>query len=49
MLWYILVLGVVALGIAYVAYNYARIRKMPEGTREMAERYRAGGKDRRFH
>ncbi|MCR4886796.1 MAG: sodium-translocating pyrophosphatase [Clostridiales bacterium] len=37
MLWYILVLGVVALGIAYVTYNYARIRKMPEGTREMAE------------
>ncbi len=37
MLWYILVLGVVALCIAYVAYNYARIRKMPEGTREMAD------------
>lgn len=36
-LWYILVLCVVALAIAYVAYNYQRIRKMPEGTPEMVE------------
>ena len=36
-LWYILVLCVVAVAIAYVAYNYQRIRKMPEGTQEMAE------------
>jgi len=35
--WYILVLCVVALAIAYVAFNYRRIRKMPEGTQEMAE------------
>ncbi len=35
--WYILVLVVVAAAIAYVAYNYQRIRKMPEGTQEMIE------------
>ena len=35
--WYILVLCVVAAAIAYVVYNYQRIRKMPEGTAEMAE------------
>ncbi len=35
--WYILVLCVVAMAIAYVAFNYRRIRKMPEGTQEMAE------------
>ena len=32
--WFI-VLGVVALAICYVAYNYFRIKKMPEGTPEM--------------
>ncbi len=37
MSWYIPVLCVVAAAIAYVAYNYQRIRKMPEGTQEMAE------------
>ena len=37
MAWYILVLCVVALAIAYVAYNYIRIRKMPEGTQDMVE------------
>ena len=36
-LWYILVLCVVAAAIAYVAFNYQRIRKMPEGTQEMVE------------
>lgn len=36
-LWYILILCVVAAAIAYVAFNYQRIRKMPEGTQEMAE------------
>ena len=35
--WYILVLLVIAAAIAYVVYNYQRIRKMPEGTQEMAE------------
>ena len=30
--WYIVVLVVIAAAIAYVAYNYQRIRKMPEGT-----------------
>ncbi len=35
--WYILVLLVVAAAIAYVVYNYQRIRKMPEGTQEMIE------------
>ncbi len=36
-LWYILVMCVAALAIAYVAYNYTRIRKMNEGTAEMVE------------
>ncbi|MBQ8161802.1 MAG: sodium-translocating pyrophosphatase [Clostridia bacterium] len=35
--WYILVLAVIAATIGYVAYNFVRIRKMPEGTKEMAE------------
>ncbi len=35
--WYILVLLVIAAAIAYVVYNYQRIRRMPEGTEEMAE------------
>ena len=37
LVWYILVLCVVAAAIAYVVYNYQRIRKMPEGTQEMIE------------
>ena len=35
--WYILVLCVIAAAVGYVAYNYRRIRRMPEGTQEMAE------------
>ncbi|MBQ3279554.1 MAG: sodium-translocating pyrophosphatase [Clostridia bacterium] len=35
--WYILILAVIAAAIGYVVYNYQRIRKMPEGTAEMAE------------
>lgn len=35
--WYIIVLGVIAATIGYVAFNFFRIRKMPEGTKEMAE------------
>jgi K(+)-stimulated pyrophosphate-energized sodium pump len=35
--WYVLVLAVIAAAIAYVVYSYQRIRKMPEGTQEMAE------------
>jgi len=34
--WFI-VLGVIVLAIAYVFFNYSRIRKMKEGTEEMAE------------
>ncbi len=34
---YLIVLGVVLLAIAYVAFSFARIRKMPEGTEEMSE------------
>ena len=36
MAWYI-VLCVIVLAIAYVFYNYVRVRKMDEGTAEMAE------------
>lgn len=36
-IWYILVLAVIAATLGYVAYNFRRIRKMPEGTKEMAE------------
>ncbi len=36
-LWYIIVFCVAALAIAYVAYNYTRIKKMNEGTAEMVE------------
>lgn len=35
--WYILVLAVIAATIGYVAYNYYLIRRMPEGTKDMAE------------
>ncbi len=34
---WLIVLGVVVLALAYVAYNYFRIKKMPEGTAEMIE------------
>ena len=37
MVWYILILCVIAATIAYVFWNYSRIKKMPEGTKEMAE------------
>ena len=36
-IWYIIILAVIAAAIGYVAYNYQRIKKMPEGTAEMAE------------
>ena len=36
MVWF-LVMVVVLLAIAYVGYNYVRIRRLPEGTREMSE------------
>ena len=36
-LWVLLVLGVVALTLGYVAFNFRRIRRMSEGTKEMAE------------
>lgn len=36
MIWYI-ILGVVVLSLAYVAFNYLRIRALPEGTEEMSE------------
>ena len=35
--WFIGILAVIALTICYVAYNYIRIKKMPEGTAEMIE------------
>ena len=35
--WYIIILAVIAAAIGYVVYNYQRVRKMPEGTAEMAE------------
>ncbi len=35
--WYLVVLGIIAVTVGYVAWNYRRIRSMPEGTPEMAE------------
>ena len=35
--WYPVVLVTIAAAIVYVIYNFIRIRKMPEGTSEMAE------------
>ena len=35
--WYILTLCAIAVTICYVFWNYIRIRKMPEGTKEMSE------------
>ena len=35
--WNLIVLGVVALTLGYVVFNFIRIRKLPEGTEEMAE------------
>ena len=35
--WFILVLAVIAATIGYVAYNFLRIRRMPEGTKDMVE------------
>ncbi|MCR4876446.1 MAG: sodium-translocating pyrophosphatase [Clostridiales bacterium] len=35
--WYIITLVVIAATIAYVVWNYIRIRKMPEGTPDMIE------------
>ena len=34
---WLIVLGVVFLALIYVAFNYFRIKKMPEGTAEMIE------------
>ena len=35
--WYILTLCAIAATICYVLWNYVRIRKMPEGTKDMVE------------
>ena len=35
--WYILTLCAIAVTVCYVVWNYLRIKKMPEGTKEMAE------------
>ncbi len=35
--WYIVVLCAVAAAVAYVAWNYLRIKRMPEGTSDMVE------------
>ncbi|NLN55335.1 MAG: sodium-translocating pyrophosphatase [Clostridiales bacterium] len=35
--WIITLLGIIVLTLAYVIWNYIRIRKMPEGTAEMVE------------
>ncbi|MBR3494666.1 MAG: sodium-translocating pyrophosphatase [Clostridia bacterium] len=35
--WYVLVLCAIVCAMAYVAWNYVRIRKMPEGTPELTE------------
>ena len=35
--WYVIVLCVIAVTLAYVCFNFLRIRKMPEGTKEMSE------------
>ena len=35
--WFIVVLAVILLSIAYVVYNYINIKKLGEGTPEMAE------------
>ena len=37
MVWYIVALCVIAATVCYVFWNYSRIKKMPEGTPEMAE------------
>lgn len=37
MIWYIVVLAIIAVTIGYVAYNFFHIRRMPEGTKEMSE------------
>ena len=37
MTWYIVVFGIIATTIGYITYNFFRIRKMPEGTKEMVE------------
>ena len=34
---WLIVLGVVVLALVYVAFNYFRIKKMPEGTPDMIE------------
>ena len=35
--WFVVIFCVIAAAIAYVFWNYVRIRKMPEGTSEMSE------------
>ncbi len=37
MTWYLIVLCIIVLTLLYIAWNYFRIRKMSEGTEEMAE------------
>ena len=36
-IWYIVIFSIVAVTIAYILFNYFRIKKMPEGTEEMKE------------
>jgi len=35
--WIITILSIIAVTLAYVAWNYNRIRKMPEGTADMVD------------
>ena len=37
MVWYLVITAIILASIGYIFYNYARIRKMDEGTPEMAE------------
>ena len=34
--WYVIVLCVIAVTLAYVCFNFLRIRKTPVGTKEMS-------------
>ena len=35
--WYVIVLCIIAAALAYVCFNFLRIRKMPEGTKELSD------------
>ena len=35
--WILMIVFIIAIAISYIAYNFYRIRKMPEGTKEMSE------------